>query len=328
MGGFIKLNWAILVLCIIGILAALLFIPDWAQKLLVIFTIGLFFVAVQQNFAAHQSALAAKLSAQSAANSQTQATYIHLASLWYQIKQRGLECDDFIHPEFTTLFCQKESLTKYRQYHVYAWMCWGHAEDCYLKGFRDNEGFLPSIENYKELHYAWLSVPKNRDMFSAEFGKWADTELLQPKVEVRSENTYQGKGVFACADFNKSAFIGFFEGQLVKNRTKMSLQFSPDFHIEPSEQTPFRRLNHSCDANSYFIGRNLYAWRDIHSGEEVTIDYNCNELTLASSFTCNCSSTGCVGDIKGHNHLTDEQKKHREHKTCAWLTAPSEQAAG
>ena len=321
MSKFIKLNWAVFVLCVLGIILSVVLIPDWAQKLLVIFTIAIFFVAVQQNLAAQHSAHAAQVSAQSAADSQRQATYIHLASLWYEIKQRGLECDDFIRPEFTTLFRQEEALIKYRRYHVYAWMCWGHAEDCYLKGYRDDAGFLPSIENYKELHYAWLSAPQHQRMFGAEFITWVDTKLLQPKVEVRNENTTQGKGVYAHSSFSKGDFIGFFNGALVQNRTKMSLQFGPDLHVEPAAESPFRFLNHSCDANAHFEGRNLYAWRGIPAGQEITIDYNCHELDLALPFECNCGATGCVGKINGYTQLTPEQKTQRARQTCSWLTA-------
>jgi len=324
MGKYMKLNWAVLILCLLGIIFSLWFIPDWAEKILAVFTIGLFFVAVQQNFAAQNSAHAADVSAQAAADSQHQATYIHLASLWYQIKQRGLECEDFISPEFTTLFRQEESLTKYRQYHVYAWMCWGHAEDCYLKGFRDDEGFQPSIESYKELHYAWLSESKHRRMFGADFTKWVDSDLLLPEVKVKSENTRQGNGVFACSQFKKGDYIGFFKGSLVKNRTQMSLQFGPDFNVEPAVDSPFRSLNHSCDANACFAGRNLYARRDIQPNEEITIDYNCHELELAVPFQCNCGVTGCVGEIKGYKHLTPDQKKQRKEQTCPWFQKMTE----
>lgn len=313
------LNLIVLVFCIICIVLSLCFISDWYGRFLTAFTIGLFFIAIQQNFAAQNSAKAAEISAQAAIDSQHQATYIHLASLWYQIKQRGLEREEFIKPDFTTLFRQEDAFTKYRRYHVYAWMCWGHAEDCYLKGFRDDNGFLPSIQNYKELHYAWLSEPKHNRMFGSDFTKWVDEELLLPQVKVKRENTHEGKGVFSSSQFRKSDFIGYFSGILVKNRTKMSLQFGPDFHVNPATTSPFRRLNHSCDANACFVGRNLYARRDILIDQEITIDYNCHELKLAKPFKCNCNVTGCLDEIKGYKHLTEEQKQKRQNQICSWL---------
>lgn len=326
MDKFIISNLVVLALCAIGIFAAAFLVSDFAQKLMVIFTIAIFYIAVQQSQAAHESAGAAKFSAQSAADSQRQATYLHLASLWYQIKQRGLECDDFIQPEFTTLYRRKEARPKDRQYDVYAWMSWGHAEDCYLKNYYTDEGFLPSIENYKEMHYAWLSVKQHRKKFSKEFMKWVDTELLQPKVEVRSRNSTEGQGVFASSAFEKGDFIGFFDGDFVRNQTKMSLQFGSDFHVQPATNSPFRCLNHSCNANAHFAGRNLYAWRDILLNEEITIDYNCHENVLESAFKCTCEVTGCVKKIEGYTYLTDEQKTQRERQTCSWLREESEAA--
>ncbi len=338
MGELMRRNSAVPILCIIGIIISLVFVTDLAQKFLVVFTILLFFVAVEQHFVAQNSARAAEKSAQSAADSYKhatqsaadsykQATYLHLASLWYQIKQRGLECDDFIRVEFTTMFRQEEALTKYRQYHVYAWMSWGHAEDCYLKGYHDDAGFLPSMKNYKELHYAWLSVPKNRGMFSKEFTNWVDVELFGPSVEEKSENSKQGTGLFACSQFKEGDFIGYFDGSLVQNPTQMSLQFGPDFFVEPADKTPFRSLNHSCEANSHFLGRNLYAWRDIQEAAEITIDYNCHEFALASPFECNCGAVACIGKINGYSHLTEEQKKQRERQTCSWLRETTESAS-
>jgi hypothetical protein len=318
MGNLFRKEYLVLYGCIAGIILTFILVPDWAQKLLVIFTIALFFVAVQQSYSAQSSAQAAKISAQTAADSHRQATYIHLATLWYQIKQRGLESENFISPEFTSLFRQEEIWTKYRQYHVYAWMCWGHAEDCYSTELHTDVGFLPTLVNYKELHWAWLTIPKNRSMFGNEFLQWIE-KSYQPQVEIRSDKTPEGKGVFATTEFTNGAFIGFFDGKLVKNRTQMSLQFGRDFHVEPSDETPFRHLNHSCDANSRFLGRNIYAWRDIHPGEEITIDYNCNEWELVSPFKCNCRSTACLGQIKGFKYLTEEQKRQRNGMICSWV---------
>jgi len=60
MGKFMKLNWAVLIFCLLGIVLSLWLIPDWAEKILAVFTIVLFFVAEQQNFAAQNSAHAAE----------------------------------------------------------------------------------------------------------------------------------------------------------------------------------------------------------------------------------------------------------------------------
>ena len=150
---------------LIAILIALFFIDDMYQKMTLIFSVVLVFIAIQQTFAANSSAEAARSSANLAGDAQKQATYIHLANLWYSIKQKGLENSEFIEPKFSSLYRLEEIHGKYQNYHVYAWLCWGHAEDCFANKFHGDPGFEPSIRNYKELHYAWLSVPKNSAMF-------------------------------------------------------------------------------------------------------------------------------------------------------------------
>ncbi|MCK5346374.1 MAG: SET domain-containing protein [Candidatus Heimdallarchaeota archaeon] len=289
------------------------------QKMTVIFSVVLVFIAIQQTFAANSSAEAARSSANSANDAQKQATYIHLANLWYSIKQKGLENSEFIEPKYSSLYRPQEVHGKYQNYHVYAWLCWGHAEDCFANEFHGDPGFKPSITNYKELHYAWLSEPKNRAMFTKDFINWVNNKIKSPLVEVKNQGTLQGKGVFAAQDFLEGEFIGFFDGQEVPYRTSMSLQFGPDLHIEPSDDTPFRNLNHSCDANAFFRGRNLYAFKKIFKNQEITIDYNCREFKLAAPFMCNCKTKACLRKIKGYKFLSTYEREIRSEMVPDWL---------
>lgn len=171
------------------------------------------------------------------------------------------------------------------------------------------------------------SVVQNESWFQASEHGGAKV-CIDPKVEVRGQNAAEGMGVFSLKDFKKGDFIGFFEGGLVERRTRTTLQFAPDFHVEPAENSPFRYLNHSCDPNSYFVGRNLYAWRDIRAGEEITIDYNCHEPELASPFKCKCAAARCVGEIRGYDYLTEAQKEDRQGKVCAWLARSTKKHEG
>lgn len=308
--------------CIIGFTAifiAVFFFDDMYQKITVIFSVVLVFIAIQQTFAANSSAEAARSSANLASDAQKQVTYIHLANLWYKIKLKGLENSEFINPKFSSLYRQKEVHDKYQEYHVYAWLCWGHAEDCFEKKFQGDPGFEPSIRNHKELHYAWLSVRENSDMFSKDFINWANNDIKSPLVEVKNKVALQGEGVFAAQEFLEKEFIGFFDGKEVDNRTSMSLQFGPDFHIEPSGSTPFRYLNHSCDANAFFKGRNLYAFKKIFKNQEITIDYNCREFKLAAPFACNCKTGACLREIKGYKFLSTYEREIRSEMVPDWL---------
>jgi hypothetical protein len=155
-------------------------------------------------------------------------------------------------------------------------------------------------------------------MFSKYFREWFGKYIFTPQVEIKSILTVEGHGVFAKRDFSKDDFIGFLKGKKSKNATRESLQCNAFLHIEPALNNFVRYLNHSCDANAYFCGRNLYAWRQIKKGEEITIDYNCTEYVLFTPFKCNCSVSDCVGEIKGFCFFTDTQKKKRKGKFAKW----------
>ena len=57
-------------------------------------------------------------------------------------------------------------------------------------------------------------------------------------------------------------------------------------------------LNHSCDPNAMRHGVNVFAWRAIERGEEITIDYRLNAFG-SSSWTCECGSENCTGTVVG-----------------------------
>jgi hypothetical protein len=99
----------------------------------------------------------------------------------------------------------------------------------------------------------------------------------------------------------------------------MSLQFGASLFIEPGLEDPFRNLNHACSPSACFIGRDLHAYRDLHVGDAVTLDYNLHEEELASPFQCKCGAEGCVGTIQGWKYLSDAQKLPRLARAGAWL---------
>jgi hypothetical protein len=140
----------------------------------------------------------------------------------------------------------------------------------------------------------------------------------------KAESTVCGKGVFAKRDFSEGCFIGSLKGKRRNTPTRTSVQFNASIHIEPDLNNFGRYLNHSCDANAYFCGRNLHAWRQIRKGEEITIDYNCTEYVVSSPFKCNCNASDCVGEIKGFHFLSDNQKKNRKGKLAKWYRSISD----
>jgi D-alanine-D-alanine ligase len=57
--------------------------------------------------------------------------------------------------------------------------------------------------------------------------------------------------------------------------------------------------NHSCNANTAFVGLNIVAKRHIPKEEELTLDYASFLDENAEPFTCLCGAVNCRGIIKG-----------------------------
>jgi len=98
---------------------------------------------------------------------------------------------------------------------------------------------------------------------------------MEPMVEPRDSPTH-GTGVFAARDIPKATFIGTYQG------SPTSVDGTHVLWIDEGEGGGFkgvdgtgvlRFLNHSRTPNTWFDGRDLYALRDIASGEELFFDY-------------------------------------------------------
>jgi len=120
-------------------------------------------------------------------------------------------------------------------------------------------------------------------------------------IQVQKDPQRQGLGVFAARPIRRGERLGFFTGEVTSTRTRMSLQFGPDFFVEPGQDEPLRNLNHACEPSAVFEGRTLIAARDLEAGAAVTIDYNAHEDVVSSPFLCGCGSPRCAGWIRGKN---------------------------
>lgn len=99
-----------------------------------------------------------------------------------------------------------------------------------------------------------------------------------------------GKGVFSTKIIIANTSIAYFDGEEIDYDTYHSLTLE-GVKIEPSGILKF--LNHSCDNNSYFIGRLLYSNKNIAPGEEVTINYLDTEDNITNPFSCLCNTSVC-----------------------------------
>lgn len=85
-----------------------------------------------------------------------------------------------------------------------------------------------------------------------------------------------GRGVFAVRPIRRGEYIGTFDGPRVDRDGRHVLWIYPEDGGEPvgrQGSNHLRFLNHSKASNVEFHDFDLYAIRDIASGEELTIDY-------------------------------------------------------
>ena len=67
-------------------------------------------------------------------------------------------------------------------------------------------------------------------------------------------------------------------------------------------------LNHSCEQNAMRHGVNVFAWRPVAEGEEITIDYRLNAFD-GDRWLCDCGSEHCPGTVVGSFFSMDADRQ-------------------
>lgn len=80
------------------------------------------------------------------------------------------------------------------------------------------------------------------------------------------------------------------------------------------DPTAWAPQNHSCDANTRYVGLDVIAARDIAIGEEITLDYAELLDEQGAHFTCRCGSPRCRGEVRGlpGNSVTRREAARRD----------------
>ena len=131
---------------------------------------------------------------------------------------------------------------------------------------------------------------------------------LAPGLAVK-KSTIEGKGCFATVAFKHRRKIAEYTGEKITNaeanrrasRRKLRIcAINERWSLDGSRGgNGTHYINHSCEPNAFMqilYGHILFiALRDIHAGEEITIDY---ESTLHSNKKrCVCGAPSCRGTI-------------------------------
>lgn len=129
------------------------------------------------------------------------------------------------------------------------------------------------------------------------------------RTKVTVEPARHGLGVYANRPFRARRYIGRIRGRVLTDpgySSNYCMDLGGDLSLEPT--APFRYLNHSCSPNCELVLMHveyedgtpaeteiwLEAERDIHPGEELTIDYG---WPADAPMACDCGSPNCRGWI-------------------------------
>lgn len=110
-------------------------------------------------------------------------------------------------------------------------------------------------------------------------------------LEVKNSPLH-GKGLFTKVDIPADTIICVIEGEVIdenecirreEEEDNVYIFWNGDNYIDTSNNPLLRNINHLCEPNCYVEDRNesslfLIAERDIKAGEELTIDYDYEEI--------------------------------------------------
>jgi len=126
------------------------------------------------------------------------------------------------------------------------------------------------------------------------------------------------------------------QGRETSLPTRYSLQVDANEHIDVPHGIELRQqlesyrwsfLNHSCEPNAAFRGRDLVAVRAIAAGEELTFHYATTEWEMAEPFVCGCGCVRCGKVIRGYRDLDRETRERLAPHVASYLLARERIAA-
>ncbi len=129
--------------------------------------------------------------------------------------------------------------------------------------------------------------------------------LFERYIDVQ-ESQLHGKGLFAKIDIPEEEVLTIIKGEFIdgfecvrreeENNTYI-FWHCDDNYIDVKNES-MRYLNHDCNPNCYVDERdettlNLISGKEIKAGEEITIDYDYEEIYLSCNcFTCQTKKVG------------------------------------
>lgn len=126
-----------------------------------------------------------------------------------------------------------------------------------------------------------------------------------------------GNGLHTKKQIDINSRVGTIQGEtvIVKAFTKKLSQESLNwigigrYSWINTKSSPFRYINHSCDPNTYILGKQtVIALKNIKPNEEITMDYSLTEADKGWSIeSCTCGSVSCRKIIGSITSLSDSE---------------------
>lgn len=91
----------------------------------------------------------------------------------------------------------------------------------------------------------------------------------------KKKSSIHGDGLFAREKISKGKYMGEYDGPVVSDNGSHVLWVEKydEVWVGRDGKNLLRYLNHNADPLAEFVDFKLYAVRDIHPDEEITIDY-------------------------------------------------------
>lgn len=164
------------------------------------------------------------------------------------------------------------------------------------------QGFLTHIINEGiERHKSNQKKYEMRGNAIAGFGIYATKNIPAGEIVFKGEEKPQRMVTKQFVEKNWSAT----EKKIFK---QYAYPISSEVYIiwdnNPAQWAP---QNHSCNANTHYVGLNVVATKNIQTNDEITLDYGQFLNEESESFICTCGSINCRGTISGkvHNSITN-----------------------
>lgn len=127
-------------------------------------------------------------------------------------------------------------------------------------------------------------------------------------AEVRQKLSNEQNALFALRSYQPGEVItDFSAGTISAEPTYLTVQVGVRKHITLQPEF-LQYINHSCEPNVFFdtTTMELVALKEVQQQEEMTFFYPSTEWKMTQSFNCYCTSTGCIGEVRGAAFLSRE----------------------